>query len=100
MSMSLWFIAGVLMLAAFFTPDGRALIFGGMKWIAIVVLVVFAIVKTTSWWIHDPESPGYSQEAVDRVQEMMRLDQKRESCNHIPVADWDDECQKLHMGNY
>lgn len=97
--MILWAIAGGLMFVAFFTPDGRHIILRALKVIGIIVVLIVCIFKFMNWWLYEPSSPGYSQDAVDRVHEMDRVDEKRKSCENIAPANWDEECRHLTMGN-
>lgn len=97
--MILWTIAGGLMLLAFFTPDGRAIILRALKWIGITVALIFIVIKFMTWWLYAPSSPGYSPEDVQKVQQMNYIDQKRKACENIAPANWDEECRHLTMGN-
>ena len=97
--MFLWVIAGILMLLAFITPDGRVIILRALKVICIIGVAIFCLFRFMDWWMYDPSSPGCSQDAVNQVHEMERVDEKRKSCEDIAPADWDEECRHLTMGN-
>jgi hypothetical protein len=87
----------ILLLLAWFTPDGKVIIKRVIKFFAFLVLIVIGVMKFMMWWLYTPDSPGYNQEAMNQVHEMDRIDEKRKACDNIAPANWDDECRKLSM---